>query len=109
MKRAGRKAARWLLLCALLAGCATQEPKPAVPPQPDTVRLTRVAFADLPGFGESAAALAAFRKSCAVLAGKPDSAPMLYAGTAADWRAVCGACRAQPGKPMARARPLGCA
>lgn len=86
MKRLGG-----LLVCALLAGCATQAPPPAVPQQPDSVRLTRVSFADLPGFVESEAALAAFRKSCAVLAGKPDSAAMAYAGTAADWRAVCAA------------------
>jgi len=80
---------RWgLVLCALLAGCAGRTPPPA---QPDTVHLTRVTFADLPGFGESGAALAAFRKSCATLAGRPGSAPMLYAGTAADWRAVCAA------------------
>jgi membrane-bound lytic murein transglycosylase A len=78
-----------LLLCALLAGCAARPP--AVPQQPDTVRLTRVGFSDLPGFAESAAALAAFRKSCTVLAAKPDAAPMLYAGTAADWRRVCAA------------------
>ncbi len=91
MTRAGAKAARGLVLCALLAGCATQAPPSAVSPQPDTVRLTRVTFADLPGFAQSDAALAAFRKSCAVLAGKPGAAPMLYAGRAADWRTPCAA------------------
>jgi membrane-bound lytic murein transglycosylase A len=86
------KAARGLALCVLLAGCATQSAKPPpAPPQPETVRLTRVTFADLPGFAESPAALSAFRKSCAVLAGKSGTTPMLYAGTAADWRSVCAA------------------
>jgi membrane-bound lytic murein transglycosylase A len=83
------KRTRGLLLCVWLAGCATQGP-PAVP-QPDTVRLTRAGFADLPGFAESDVARAAFRNSCAVLAGKADATPMLYAGTVADWRAVCAA------------------
>jgi len=80
---------RWLLLCVALAGCATRPEAPAVPSQPETVRLTRVRFADLPDFTESDAALAAFRKSCTILMAKPDGTPMLYAGTVADWRGVC--------------------
>lgn len=78
----------WLLLCAALAGCAIQPQPPAVPP-PETVHLTHVAFADVPGFAESDAALAAFRQSCGVLMARPDATPMLYAGTVADWRGVC--------------------
>lgn len=82
------KALRWLALCVALAGCATQTPPPpAVPPQ--TVHLTRVDFANVPGFAQSDAALAAFRKSCAILMAKPDATPLLYAGTVADWRGVC--------------------
>lgn len=87
------KAVRALLLCAVLAGCATQAPQPAVAP-PETVQLSRVRFADLPGFAESDAALRAFRQSCAVLVEKPDATPMLYAGTVADWRGVCAAANA---------------
>ncbi|HWA69887.1 MAG TPA: murein transglycosylase A [Rhizomicrobium sp.] len=83
MRRAGS-----LLVCLWLAGCATP-PTPSVPSGPDTVQLTRVTFADLPGWQESSAALDAFRKSCAVLKTKPDSASMAYAGTLADWRGVC--------------------
>ena len=79
------------LALVLLAGCASQPAKPpAAGPAP--LRLTRVAFADLPGWNAAAQgpALAAFRRSCAVLAAKPDSAPMGgYAGTVGDWRGVC--------------------
>ncbi|HKY19049.1 MAG TPA: murein transglycosylase A [Rhizomicrobium sp.] len=58
------------------------------------MRLTRVSFAALPGWSaaNANAALASFQRSCAVLAAKPDTAPLTgagYAGTVGDWRAVC--------------------
>jgi membrane-bound lytic murein transglycosylase A len=82
------------LLCVLaLAACAA--PKPSPPPSQPGLVLTRTAFAALPGWGgDTAAALAAFRRGCAVLMQKPDAAPMGgagYAGTVADWRGVCAA------------------
>ncbi|HEY4076853.1 MAG TPA: murein transglycosylase A [Rhizomicrobium sp.] len=58
------------------------------------MRLTRTGFSDLPGWrqGDMQAALASFRRSCAVLMAKPDTAAMGgagYAGTVSDWRGVC--------------------
>lgn len=78
-----------LLLGLVLAGCSL--PKEAAPP---TLRLSRAAFSDLPGWSQSdfGAALAAFRRGCAVLAQKPDEVPLSgagYGGTAGDWRGVC--------------------
>jgi len=79
------------LALVLLAGCASEPAKPSAT-EPAPLRLTRASFRDLPDWNAAAqtAALAAFRKSCAVLAAKPDDAPMgLYAGTAGDWRGAC--------------------
>jgi membrane-bound lytic murein transglycosylase A len=59
-----------------------------------TALLTQAQFADLPGWraADLNPARSAFRRSCAVLAGKPPSESMGdYAGTAADWRKVCAA------------------
>ena len=85
---------RQLLLLALLAlaGC-TSPPPPQTQPA-SSLHLSRVRFSDLPDWSGSSAdaALAAFQRSCAVLAAKPDSAPMGgagYAGTVADWRSAC--------------------
>lgn len=77
-----------VLLLAVLAGCTSPTP------QPTSLRLTRVSFAALPGWSaaNANAALASFQRSCAVLAAKPDTAPLTgagYAGTVGDWRAVC--------------------
>jgi membrane-bound lytic murein transglycosylase A len=85
------KWARFLagLALVVLAGCASEPPK-APTTEPAPLRLTRVAFSELPDWSASAQAQAAFRKSCAVLTAKPDATPMgLYAGTAGDWRGVC--------------------
>jgi membrane-bound lytic murein transglycosylase A len=63
-------------------------------PEPGPLRLSAAHYADLPGWSGSAprAALSAFQRSCAVLKGKADTAPMGgYAGTAGDWRAPCAA------------------
>jgi membrane-bound lytic murein transglycosylase A len=58
--------------------------------------LTQVSFAALTGWDDSdaRAALAAFRRSCVVLAGEPPMRAMGgagYAGTVADWTGVCAA------------------
>ena len=85
-----------LVLAALLllVGCASLPPTP--PSQPAVLlKLTRAGFAELPQWSpQQDAARTAFRKSCAVLTGKPDSTPMGgvgYAGTVGDWRGVCAA------------------
>jgi membrane-bound lytic murein transglycosylase A len=68
-------------------------------PEPGPLRLTKVTFADVPGWAASdpAAALGAFERSCATLEAKADSQPLGgagYAGTVADWRAACRAAAA---------------
>ena len=69
---------------------------------PAPSRLTRASFADLSGWSASdaGAALASFRRGCAVLATKPSSQGMFYAGTLADWRPVC----AQASSPVSNPR-----
>jgi membrane-bound lytic murein transglycosylase A len=84
-----------LVLVAAIAGCK------APAPQPSGLRLTQVRFSDLPQFSSSQAALASFRRGCAVLMAKPDNEPMGgagYAGTVADWRAVCAAAQQGDGR-----------
>jgi len=65
------------------------------------LRLTRVTFADLPGWpqGDPGAALAAFARGCAVLAARPPQTQMggkAYGGTVANWLAPCGAAKDDP-------------
>ena len=99
MRRMGRAALA--LLAVALAGCATrphQTSAPAAPPAPEPLSLTRTAFTDLPGWPQQdlGPALDSFRRGCAVLAQRPDTAPMSglgYGGTAADWRGVCVAAK----------------
>ena len=88
--------ARGLLLSALFAlyGCASPPTAPVTKPQPDSWSMARTAFEALPGWNaaNADAALLSFRRSCAVLAARPDSAAMGgvgYAGTVGDWRGVC--------------------
>ena len=85
-----------LLLLALLALAGCTSPPPAqTKTQPATsLHLSRESFSDLPDWSatNADAALAAFRRSCAVLSAKPDTMPMGgagYAGTVADWRSAC--------------------
>jgi membrane-bound lytic murein transglycosylase A len=86
-----------VMLAGALALCACSVFGPAKPPAAITppLRLDREDFAQLQGWSMSdpAPALAAFRRSCAVIAAKPDMAAMggLYAGRAEDWRAACAA------------------
>ncbi|HEY1507274.1 MAG TPA: murein transglycosylase, partial [Stellaceae bacterium] len=71
--------------------------------------LVSARFSDLPGWNSdnSAAALAAFVKSCAEFDHRPDTAavgPTTLGMTAAAWRKPCAAARATPGTdPAARA------
>jgi membrane-bound lytic murein transglycosylase A len=91
-----------LALAVLLAACGPK-PKP-----PDRLTLAAVDFADLPGWEseEPAAALAAFRRSCAALGKLAPTAPLgpeALAGTAEDWREPCAAAAAaEPGEEAAR-------
>jgi membrane-bound lytic murein transglycosylase A len=87
---------RGLLLGAMvaLAGCASPPTPSLKPPAPESWTLTRVGFDALPDWNVAAlaAALQSFRRSCAVIAAKPDATAMGgagYAGTVADWRGVC--------------------
>ena len=78
-----------LLLLLILAGCAAPER------QPPALQLVRLDYAALPGFGgDNAAALASFRRGCAVLMRRADDTPLGgagYAGTVGDWRDACAA------------------
>jgi membrane-bound lytic murein transglycosylase A len=91
MRRLARAAS---LLCLLaLAGCPPQAPAP------DRLALTRVGFADLPGWSDDrhAEAIAALRRSCARLASlAPDAAvgPQALGARAGDWREGCAAAAA---------------
>jgi membrane-bound lytic murein transglycosylase A len=71
-------------------------------PAPGALQLVRADFSQLAGWNRSNSrdALLAFRRSCAVLAAKPDTASMgSYGGSAADWRAPCrAAASVSPGK-----------
>jgi membrane-bound lytic murein transglycosylase A len=73
-----------------LAGCPPQAPPP------DRLALTRVAFADLPGWNDDnvAEAVVALRLSCARLTRRaPDAAvgPEALGARAGDWREACSA------------------
>jgi membrane-bound lytic murein transglycosylase A len=90
------------LLAALLAACSTAPQKPAVPSSPpaastvaaSALRLSRTGFSALPGWNAARfdAALASFRRGCAILAKKNPAAPMGgagYAGAVGDWLPLC--------------------
>jgi membrane-bound lytic murein transglycosylase A len=91
----GMKRLAVLASAFLLVACTTEKPPPAVPSGP---HLSRVGFDQLPGWQDAngQAALAAFRRGCAVLMQKADAASMGgagYAGTVGDWRSVCAQAR----------------
>jgi membrane-bound lytic murein transglycosylase A len=113
--------ARWkpsivLLLLAILDACAPAPPSvppPSAPPPAvggaPALQLRAVAFADLPGWREDspAAALAAFRRSCArILALAPNAglAPAEIAGRAQPWQQVCRKAAELPAGSDAAAR-----
>jgi membrane-bound lytic murein transglycosylase A len=74
------------------------------PPPPPRLTLTPARFADLAAWNDDAqsAALAAFARSCAVLAKRPPAAAMGAAGHAADWQAPCAALPAAADNAAAR-------
>lgn len=91
--------AGWVLAAVIaIAGCSA-EPEAPLPLEPE-LRLDPISFDDLDGWQQDdpAAALGAFRRSCARLASQPDSRAMAkdpamaqVAGTLAAWRGACGA------------------
>jgi len=84
------------LAIALLAACVE---KPPAPPAPERISLTKVSFAELPGWGNDAheEALASYRNSCTALARRAD-------GAAADARESCAAVATVPAGDRAAAR-----
>lgn len=113
--------ATWLALILTSCGSKQQhaaecpacpEPVPetdAAPEEPpDQLRLTRVSFADLPGWANDkhAESLPALRRSCRALSRKPAAEHLgLYpiAGKPGDWTAACKAVRAARTDAQARA------
>lgn len=83
------------LIAGGLAGCAgTPAPQPQPESPKELVIFAPASFADLPGWAddELRAALAAFRRSCAVFAKSPPGAPVGpqgIGGSAAEWQQVC--------------------
>ncbi len=74
------------------------------PPPPDHLTLAPARFDDLSQWNEDtqAAALAAFARSCAVLAKAPPATTIGAAGRAADWQAPCAALPAAADDAAAR-------
>lgn len=90
----GRRRLRWgaFAVALALAGCAATAPPPEQPAPMAT--LTRVGFADLPGWTEDDPrdALRSFQRSCGRLAALPADAALgghAWAGPARIWVAVC--------------------
>ncbi|HKQ10340.1 MAG TPA: murein transglycosylase A [Rhizomicrobium sp.] len=78
-----------------MTGCTT--PRPQIQAQAG-LHLSKASFADLPQWrgADQARAQLSFQRGCAVLMAKPDSTVLSgsgYAGTVADWRAVCDSAR----------------
>jgi membrane-bound lytic murein transglycosylase A len=89
---------RHFFLLALALSVVSCAPAPKRPPQ---LTLTPSRFSDLPGWSadSTAAALAAFVKSCVELDRRADSAavgPAALGMTASSWRKPCAAARATP-------------
>ncbi len=94
-----RLRAGWALAAVIaIAGCSA-EPEAPLPLEPE-LRLQPISYDALDGWQQDdpAAALGAFRRSCARLASQPDSRAMArdpamaqVAGTLAAWRGACGA------------------
>jgi membrane-bound lytic murein transglycosylase A len=98
------------LVLVLALGACGAEPEP--PPSEPVLRLQPIAFGDLEGWQQDdpSAALAAFRRSCARLATRPDAQPMAadpamapLAGTLEAWRGACAAAAGPASSEQARA------
>jgi membrane-bound lytic murein transglycosylase A len=94
-----------LVLVSALGACGA-EPEP--PPAEPVLRLEPISFGDLQGWQQDdpSAAMAAFRRSCARLAARPDTDRMAadlavapLAGTLEAWRGACTAATAEPASP----------
>lgn len=82
-----------LLVILAFAGIAAWFVLPRAERAGGPLKLTRVSYADLPGWrlGEVGRALAAFRRSCAVILRAPPNLELGgYGGHAVDWQSVCG-------------------
>ena len=91
-------------VCIVLVACAPR--RPVTPPEA-ALRLTRVSYAELEGWGGSdlGTSLAAFLRSCDKIRAKPANAPLLamsYGGTASDWRSACEMAQSVANTPGAR-------
>lgn len=77
-----------LLLTLALAGCGAGAPEPSASDIPPREALTRVRFADLPGWADDdpSAALSAWQASCEV---RGEKASGQHFGRPTDWAAAC--------------------
>lgn len=97
--------------CPTCAVCPSCEPDPAASPH-DTLTLTKVTFADLPGWADDkhADAVGSFLRSCAEIAKLADGAAVGHdghGGVARQWRAACAAAaKVKPGDHEAARRML---
>ena len=94
-----RLRAGWALAAVIAIAACSAEPEAPLPLEPE-LRLLPISYDELDGWQQDdpAAALGAFRRSCARLASQPDSRTMArdpamaqVAGTLAAWRGACGA------------------
>ena len=113
MGRRSRALAPLLALVLVLGlGACGAEPETSVLPSEPALRLQPIAFAEIEGWQQDdpSAALAAFRRSCARLASRPDAQPMAgdpamapLAGTLEAWRGACAAAAGPASPDQARA------
>ena len=90
--------------------CVADEKEPA-PPKHDQLTLTKVTFADLPGWADDrhAEAVPAFLRSCEVLAKLKDTAAMGsdgHGGKVRNWRKACAAAAKIPAGDHAAAKAM---
>jgi membrane-bound lytic murein transglycosylase A len=87
------RAAALLVLVLIAAAACAEGPAKAPPSAPAPLTLARVGFDALPGWpvDDHAAALEAFRRSCARILKLPDDRPMgrTVGGSAGQWKSAC--------------------